>query len=95
MKAIALLSGGLDSTLATKLIIDQGIEVVALNFVTVFLHLHDPRDKPAWLPEGRESLGIPLKDINTSEQFLDIVQKPEARLREQHEPVASTAGSSC
>ena len=36
MKAIALLSGGLDSTLATKIIIDQGIDVVALNFVTVF-----------------------------------------------------------
>lgn len=31
-KAIALLSGGLDSTLALKLILDQRIEVEALNF---------------------------------------------------------------
>ena len=31
MKAIALFSGGLDSTLAMKLIIDQGIDVIALN----------------------------------------------------------------
>jgi tRNA U34 2-thiouridine synthase MnmA/TrmU len=31
-KAIALLSGGLDSTLATKVILDEGIEVVGLHF---------------------------------------------------------------
>jgi tRNA U34 2-thiouridine synthase MnmA/TrmU len=36
MKAIALLSGGLDSTLAAKMIIEQGIELEALNFLTVF-----------------------------------------------------------
>jgi len=31
-KALALLSGGLDSTLATKLMQEQGIEVEAVNF---------------------------------------------------------------
>ncbi|MCK5379890.1 MAG: 7-cyano-7-deazaguanine synthase, partial [Candidatus Latescibacteria bacterium] len=31
MKAIALLSGGLDSTLAVKLVLEQGIDVVAVN----------------------------------------------------------------
>lgn len=36
MRAIALFSGGLDSTLAIKLILEQGIEVVALHFVTSF-----------------------------------------------------------
>ena len=35
-KAVALLSGGLDSTLAVKLMIDQGIEVYALNFTSAF-----------------------------------------------------------
>lgn len=35
-KAVALLSGGLDSSLAVKMMIDQGIEVVALNFVSSF-----------------------------------------------------------
>ncbi len=36
IKAIALLSGGLDSILATKLILEQGIDVEAVNFLTVF-----------------------------------------------------------
>ena len=36
MKALGLLSGGLDSTLATKLILEQGIDVVALKFTSPF-----------------------------------------------------------
>ncbi|MFN3551175.1 MAG: hypothetical protein ACK4WJ_05165, partial [Endomicrobiia bacterium] len=36
MKAISLISGGLDSELATRIILQQGIEVVGLNFVTPF-----------------------------------------------------------
>lgn len=39
-KAIALLSGGLDSTLAVKLMLNQGIEVIALSFITPFCTLH-------------------------------------------------------
>ena len=35
-KALALLSGGLDSTLAVKVILDQGIAVEALNFTSPF-----------------------------------------------------------
>jgi tRNA U34 2-thiouridine synthase MnmA/TrmU len=34
-KAIALLSGGLDSILAVRLILDQGIEVEALNSLPI------------------------------------------------------------
>ena len=36
MKAIALLSGGLDSTLAIRVILEQDIEVEAVNFFTPF-----------------------------------------------------------
>ncbi len=36
-RAVALFSGGLDSTLAVRLVLDQGIEVTILNFLTPFL----------------------------------------------------------
>ena len=76
MKAIALLSGGLDSTLATKLIIDQGIDVVALNFVTVFCTCTTHGQTCLASQKAVESLGIPLKIYNASEEFLDIVKHP-------------------
>ncbi len=56
-KAIALISGGLDSMLATKLIQDQGIHVEGINFYTGFCvegHTHAIRkrddDKLARIP---------------------------------------------
>lgn len=36
MKALSLLSGGLDSILATRLILDQGIEVIGVGFSSPF-----------------------------------------------------------
>ena len=56
MKAIALLSGGLDSTLAAKVVLEQGIELEALNFLTVFCNCTNRREKPASLPRRRSSL---------------------------------------
>ena len=38
MKSIALISGGLDSILAAKLVEQQGIEVIYLNFKIPFCH---------------------------------------------------------
>ncbi|MCP4366094.1 MAG: hypothetical protein GY800_12465, partial [Planctomycetes bacterium] len=36
VKAVALLSGGLDSTLAINVLKEQGVDITALNFSTVF-----------------------------------------------------------
>ena len=35
-KAIALMSGGLDSTLAAKIVADQGVEVLGLHLLSPF-----------------------------------------------------------
>ena len=37
IKAVSLISGGLDSLLSTKLIIDQGVHVEGINFLQVFV----------------------------------------------------------
>ena len=43
VRAIALLSGGLDSTLAIQLMLEQGIDVLAVNFVGPFCRKPGPK----------------------------------------------------
>jgi len=51
IKALGLLSGRLDSALATKLILNQGIDVTVLNFVTPFCTCTQKGCKPLRLKE--------------------------------------------
>ena len=73
-KAIALLSGGLDSTLAVKLILDQGIEVEALNFVTPFCTCN--RKGRCEARHVADELGIPCKTISLTEGFFRVIREP-------------------
>jgi len=77
MKAIALLSGGLDSTLAAKIILDQGIELEALNFITVFCTCTNKGERCLASQKSVEALGIPLKVFNVSEEYLEILKSPK------------------
>jgi tRNA U34 2-thiouridine synthase MnmA/TrmU len=55
-KAVALLSGGMDSTLAVKLMIDQGIDVTAVHFTSMFcnkLDDHYQEKKYVYTSKGR------------------------------------------
>lgn len=73
-KAVALLSGGLDSTLAVKLVLDQGIDVEAVNFVSPFCLC---RKGGCGALEVAKNLNIPLKTITVGEEYLRIVRKPQ------------------
>lgn len=70
VKALSLLSGGLDSILAARLLLEQGIEVLAVNFRTNFC---DPsKARPA-----AKLLGIPLREVNIREEFLPVLKNPK------------------
>lgn len=85
-KAIALISGGLDSLLAVKVIQEQGIKVEGVNFYTGFCvegHTHAIRKKDKdkkkrnnalW---SAEQLGIKLHIIDISEEYKEIVLNPK------------------
>jgi len=75
VKAIALLSGGLDSTLAVRLILDQGIEVEALNFATPFCTCN--RRGHCEAAYVAEKFNIPLKIIPLIEEFFQVVRRPK------------------
>lgn len=86
IKAVSLISGGLDSMLATKVIMEQGIHVEGINFFTGFCvegHTHAirkqdqkkvKRNNALWVAE---QLGIKLHIIDIVEEYKDIVINPQ------------------
>jgi tRNA-specific 2-thiouridylase len=73
-KALGLLSGGLDSSLAVKLILDQGLDVEALNFVSPFCLCGKGG---CGAVQVAKNLHVPLKTISVGEEYLKIVRKPQ------------------
>ena len=76
-KALALLSGGLDSTLAVKMLLDQGIEITALNFISPFCNC-TPK-KAGCQHQARkvaEEFGIPIHVIPKGMDYMRIVENP-------------------
>jgi tRNA-specific 2-thiouridylase len=77
-KAIALLSGGLDSILAVLTILRQGIEVKALAFLTPFNC--DIRGKSLYVSNTTsfaERFGFDVKLCTLTHEFIEILKKPE------------------
>ncbi|MEA2049315.1 MAG: 7-cyano-7-deazaguanine synthase [Campylobacterota bacterium] len=70
MKALALFSGGLDSVLAMKLIVDQGIEVVAININIGFGSTTDRLDH---MKNMCKQIGVELKILDLRELYLEEV----------------------
>lgn len=80
MKAIILLSGGLDSTIAAELMSREALELFAVNFKTPFC-LCDRRSSNLGCGSNArkvaDALGIELKIINATKDFLEVLKSPE------------------
>ena len=85
-KAVALISGGLDSLLAAKVVQDQGVHVEGINFFTGFCvegHTHAIRKKDKDKPKRNnalwvaEQLSIKLHIVDIVEEYKDVVINPK------------------
>ena len=85
-KAVALISGGLDSLLAAKVMLEQGVHVEGINFYTGFCvegHTHAIRKKDKAKPKrnnalwSAEQLGIKLHIIDIIEEYKDVLINPK------------------
>ena len=77
-KAVALLSGGLDSTLAILVMLRQGVDIHAITFLTHFgCDITDSsscsRDP---FPAARK-FGFQLKLAHLADKFFEIVKNPK------------------
>lgn len=73
VKAIALLSGGLDSTLAAVLVRRVGIDVIGLHVQTLF---GTDNDRCRYVAQTAERIGIPLRSVDLSEEQMKRVCYP-------------------
>jgi len=85
-KALALISGGLDSLLAAKVVQEQGVYVEGINFFTGFCvegHTHAIRKKDRQRPKRNnalwvaEQLGIKLHIVDIIEEYKQVVFNPQ------------------
>lgn len=85
IRAVALISGGLDSMLAARLIQQQGVHVEGLNFYTGFCvegHTHAIRRHERERPKRNnalwvaEQLGLRLHIVDVVEPYKDVVINP-------------------
>ncbi|MBD3426967.1 MAG: DUF814 domain-containing protein [Candidatus Omnitrophica bacterium] len=75
-KAIALISGGLDSLLAARIVKDQGIGVLGVVFIMQFAS-RDLEGFKTRVEEAAGEAGIPVRFVDISGDFLKVLRRPE------------------
>ncbi len=74
--AVALFSGGLDSILACRLIMAQGIKVKAVRFVTPFFGDELLRREAQYRQEVADMYGIDVQLRDVGDKYLEMLRKP-------------------
>jgi tRNA U34 2-thiouridine synthase MnmA/TrmU len=76
IKGVGLLSGGLDSTLAVKLMINEGVEVHVLNFITPFCTCTRKgcRHEASRISELYR---VPIKIISGGREYIEMIKNPK------------------
>jgi tRNA-uridine 2-sulfurtransferase len=85
--AVLLLSGGLDSTLAARMMLDQGIALFAVHFTSPFCTCDRQPTKEPRPPTGAgcrsqarivaDRLGIPIRIVFKGHEYVAVVRRPK------------------
>jgi hypothetical protein len=73
---LALYSGGLDSTLACRVVAQQDIKVVAVKFVTPFFGYDLLFSKDDYIKKTKEKFGIDVLLRDVTLPYLELLKKP-------------------
>ena len=84
-KGIHLYSGGLDSIVSAKLLLDQGIDLIGLHFVLPFFPLdYDPSTSHS--SEIARQIGLKLRYIRCGEDYMAMAKNPSHGFGKQMNP---------
>ena len=90
MKALALFSGGLDSMLSVKLLVDQGIEVIALH---IDIGFNSKKDNHESLKKRASMAGATLEVIDVHNEYLqEVLFNPRYGYGKQFNPCIDCHG---
>lgn len=76
-KVVALLSGGLDSQLAVKMMQKQGFEVFAVAIKTPFCDFDCGRGCGFQIRERADTLGVNLKTVYLGDEYIEMLKNPK------------------
>ncbi len=76
-KVVALLSGGLDSTLAVKMMQKQGFDVSAIAIKTPFCDFDCGRGCGFEIRERADNLGVDLKTVYLGDEYIEMLKNPK------------------
>jgi len=79
VRALGLMSGGLDSMLAVRVLLDQDIEMTGITFQTPFFG-------PEGAQKAARQLGIPLRVVDIGEAHLEMLKNPKYGYGSQMNP---------
>ncbi|HEY6010718.1 MAG TPA: hypothetical protein VIX18_04530 [Nitrospirota bacterium] len=75
MKAVALISGGLDSVLAAKVVMELGFEVVGLYFTSAFSKSYGSEHE-THAARVSKAIGIDLRIMDMGQEYIDLIRHP-------------------
>jgi tRNA-specific 2-thiouridylase len=76
-KAVALLSGGLDSSLAVRMMLEEGVDIEAIAIKTPFCDFDCGKGCGQRVREVADELGIKLKTVFFGEEYLRMLKNPK------------------
>ena len=75
MKAVSLFSGGLDSILSAKIVLNQQVEVTAFYFLLPFYYVGEEEQLDA--VKAARRLNIPIEVFHGGEDYIEMVKNPK------------------
>jgi tRNA U34 2-thiouridine synthase MnmA/TrmU len=75
-KAVALISGGLDSVLAAKIVMDQGFDVIGLYCTSPFSKSYG-QEQGTHAARVSKAIGIELRVFDMGQDYIDLVRNPQ------------------